>query len=60
MIWHPPRQEGGPFERAAARICREAGATVAVNVRVRDLNVDAPSSHPSPAWAQHLALAEAG
>ena len=27
-------------ERAAARICREAGATVALNVRLRDLNVD--------------------
>ena len=32
---------GGPLERAAARVCREAGATVALNVRVRDLNLDA-------------------
>ena len=31
-----------PLERAAARVCREAGATVATNVLVRDLNV-APS-----------------
>ena len=28
-------------ERAAARICREAGATVAMNVQLRDLYVDA-------------------
>eukprot|EP00439_Symbiodinium_sp_Y106_P022490 s283_g2.t1 len=37
------RARGGPLERAAARICREAGATdatVALNVRFRDLNVD--------------------
>ena len=35
------RAKGGPLERTAARICREAGATVAFNVRLRDLNVDA-------------------
>ena len=34
------RSRGGPLERAAARICREPGATVALNVRLRDLNVD--------------------
>eukprot|EP00439_Symbiodinium_sp_Y106_P044768 s6206_g5.t1 len=34
------RARGKPLERAAARICREAGATVAFNVRLRDLNVD--------------------
>ena len=34
------RARSGPLERAAARICREAGATVALNVRLRDLNVD--------------------
>ena len=34
------RAKGGPVERAAARICREAGATVALNVLVRDLNVN--------------------
>ena len=33
---------GLPLERAAARICREAGARVAENVRLRDLNLDAP------------------
>ena len=33
------RARAGPLERAAARVCREAGATVATNVRVRDLNV---------------------
>ena len=32
------RARGGPFERAAARVCREAGAAVALNVPVRDLN----------------------
>ena len=34
------RARGGPLERAAARVCREAGAAVALNVLVRDLNVD--------------------
>ena len=33
------RARGAPLERAAARVCREAGATVATNVLVRDLNV---------------------
>ena len=33
------RQRGGPLERAAARVCREAGAAVATNVLVRDLNL---------------------
>ena len=32
------KARGGPVERAAARIRREAGATVALNVVVRDLN----------------------
>ena len=31
-----------PLERTAARICREAGARVAENVLLRDLNLDAP------------------
>ena len=35
------RQHGGPLERAAARVCREAGAAVATNVLVRDLNLQA-------------------
>ena len=35
------RQRGGPLERAAARVCREAGAAVATNVLVRDLNLQA-------------------
>ena len=34
------RARAGPLERAAARVCREAGATVALNVLVRDLNLD--------------------
>jgi len=34
---------GGPLERAAARICREAGARVTTNTRVADLNI--PSVH---------------
>ena len=35
------RQRGGPLERAAARVCREADAAVATNVLVRDLNLQA-------------------
>ena len=31
---------GFPLEKAAARVCREAGARVATNVFVRDLNLD--------------------
>ena len=34
----------GPLERAAARICREAGARVAASVALRDLNVDVPAT----------------
>ena len=30
------------MERAAARVCREAGARVATNVLLRDMNVDVP------------------
>ena len=37
------RSRGGPLERAAARICREAGARVTTNTRVADLNI--PSVH---------------
>eukprot|EP00439_Symbiodinium_sp_Y106_P028817 s3110_g3.t1 len=33
------RGRGIPLERAAARVCREAGATVAANVLLRDLNI---------------------
>ena len=32
----------GPLERAAARICREAGARVATSVALQDLNPDVP------------------
>ena len=35
------RQRGGPLERAAARVCREARAAVATHVLVRDLNLQA-------------------
>ena len=31
-----------PLERALARVCRKAGARVAQNVRLADMNVDAP------------------
>ena len=31
-----------PLERAVARVCREAGAAVARNVRVADMNIDVP------------------
>ena len=34
----------GPLERAAARICREAGARVATYVALRDMNLDAPAT----------------
>ena len=33
------RARGAPLQRAAARVCREAGATVTTNVLVRDHNV---------------------
>ena len=33
---------GAALERAAARVCREAGARVATNVFLRDMNVDVP------------------
>ena len=32
-----------PLESAAARVCREAGARVASNVLLRDMNIDAPA-----------------
>ena len=34
------RSPGGPLERAAARICKEAGARVTTNTRIIDLNID--------------------
>ena len=34
----------GPLERAAARICREAGAQVATHVALHDMNLDAPAT----------------
>ena len=36
-------RRAGPFERAAARICKEAGARVASHVALRDLNLDVPA-----------------
>ena len=33
------RTRGGPLERAAARVCREAGARVTTHTRLADLNV---------------------
>ena len=33
---------GAPLERAAARVCREAGARVSTNVFLRDMNIDIP------------------
>ena len=33
---------GAALEKAAARVCREAGARVATNVFLRDMNVDVP------------------
>jgi len=43
----PVCSRGGPFERVAARVCREVGATVATHVLVRDLNV-APARPDEP------------
>ena len=37
-------RRAGPLERAAARICKEAGARVASHVALRDLNLDVPAS----------------
>ena len=36
-------RRAGPLERAAARICKEAGARVATHVALRDLNLDVPA-----------------
>ena len=36
------RSTRGSLERAAVRVCREAGARVATNVLLRDMNVDVP------------------
>ena len=33
---------GAPLERAAARVCREAGSRVANNVMLRDMNIEVP------------------
>ena len=38
-VWCSFRARGGPLERAASRVCREAGAAVATHVLVRDLNL---------------------
>ena len=37
--WQQAELRRLPLERAAARVCREAGATVACHVLVRDLNI---------------------
>ena len=37
-------RRAGPLERAAARICKEAGARVASHVALRDLNLDVLAS----------------
>ena len=49
-FWAPPRRvryqrcarRAGPSERAVERVCREAGARVARNVRIADMNIDVP------------------
>ena len=38
------RQRGKPLEKAAARVCREAGARVAENVLLQDMNIAGISS----------------
>ena len=63
-VLHPRAK---PLERALARVCREAGARVATNVFVRDLNLEGVSPHDGrqievvanglPLWnGQQLAL----
>ena len=37
-------RKAGPLVQAAARICREAGARVAVHVALRDFNLDVPAA----------------
>ena len=39
------RRRGKPLEKAAARVCREAGARVAENVLLRDMNIGGISGH---------------
>ena len=39
------RRRGKPLEKAAARVCREAGARVAENVLLRDMNIAGISGH---------------
>ena len=39
------RGRGIPLERAAARVCREAGARVTTNIRRSDLNLDHINRH---------------
>ena len=36
------RSRAVPFERTLARLCREAGATVRRNARLRDMNISVP------------------
>ena len=49
-VWQPPLSlraswRAGPLlERAAARICKEAGARLASHVALRDLNLGVPAS----------------
>ena len=61
------RARGGPFERAAARICREGGARVTTNTRLADLALSAclpkPELDPAPqlsAQPRHLLWCPAG
>ncbi|CAK0888856.1 unnamed protein product, partial [Prorocentrum cordatum] len=42
------KKRGAPLEKAAARICREAGARVAENQFLRDLNVDGVGAGDGP------------
>ena len=39
------RKRGRPLEKAAARVCREAGARVAENVFLRAMNLNGISAH---------------
>ena len=47
---------GVPLERAAARVCREAGARVANNVLLREMNLDVPLARRIEVLANGLPL----
>ena len=47
---------GAALERAAARVCREAGARVATNVLLREMNVDVPLTTAAASRSQQIGV----